>query len=162
MRHTISLLVKNRFGVLAHIAGMFGARAYNIESLSVGETEDPNISRMTIITSGDERVIEQVLKQLNKQIDVIKVQDLTGEEFVQRELLLIKVNADSSKRSEIVEISDLFRAKIIDVSNRYLIIEVTGDRSKVDAIIKLLTPFGIKELARTGAVGMIRSSKDNE
>ncbi len=160
MRHTISLLVRNHFGVLAHIAGMFGARGYNIESLSVGETEDPSVSRMTIITSGDDKIVEQVIKQLNKQIDVMKVQDLTGEQFVQRELLLIKVNADSTKRSEIIEISDLFRAKIIDVSNQYLIIEVTGDTNKVDAIIKLLVPFGIKELARTGAVGMLRSSKE--
>ncbi|MBI5416766.1 acetolactate synthase small subunit [Candidatus Poribacteria bacterium] len=160
MRHTISLLVRNRFGVLAHISGMFGARGYNIQSLSVGETEDPSISRMTILTSGDDRIIEQVLKQLNKQIDVIQAQDLTGEQFVQRELLLIKVNADSTRRSEIIEISDLFRAKIIDVSNQFLIIEATGDTEKVDAMIKLLTPFGIKELARTGAVGMLRSNKD--
>lgn len=160
MKHTISLHVRNRFGVLSHIACLFGARGFNIESLSVGETEDPSISRMTIVTNGDDRIIEQVTKQLNKQIDVIKVQDLTNEEFVQRELLLIKVNADSGRRSEIIEISDLFRAKIIDVSSKFLIIEVTGDHEKVDAIIKLLNPFGVKELARTGAVGMLRSSKE--
>ncbi|HID94874.1 MAG TPA: acetolactate synthase small subunit [Candidatus Latescibacteria bacterium] len=156
MKHTISVLVENRFGVLARISGLFSSRAFNIDSLSVGETEDPTVSRMTIVVGGDERVLEQVTKQLNRLIDVIKVSDLTGENFVERELLLIKVAATPSIRSEIMQIVDIFRAKIVDISPTTLTIEATGGEQKIDAIIGMLRPFGIKEIARTGKVAMPR------
>ena len=156
MRHTISVLVENEAGVLARISGMFSARGYNIESLSVGETEDPEISRMTTIVRGDDRVIEQVVKQLNKQICVIKINDLTSEEHVERELVLIKVNAASAQRSEIIEIVTLFRAKIVDVASKSLTVEATGDEGKIGALIDLLKRFGIREMARTGKVALTR------
>ncbi|MFH1288304.1 MAG: acetolactate synthase small subunit [bacterium] len=156
MRHTISLLVRNRPGVLSHIAGLFSARGYNIDSLTVGETDDSTVSRMTIVTIGDDRIIEQVTKQLNKLIDVIKVVDLTDQPFVERELILIKVQAEGGKRSQIIEITDIFRAKIVDVSPKTVTIEVTGDEGKIQAIIELLNPFGIKEIARTGKVAIAR------
>ncbi|MEW6088486.1 MAG: acetolactate synthase small subunit [bacterium] len=156
MRHTISLLVRNKPGVLSHIAGLFSARGYNIDSLTVGETDDKTVSRMTIVTIGDDKIIEQVTKQLNKLIDVIKVVDLTDQPFVDRELVLIKVQAEGDKRSQIIEITDIFRAKIVDVSVKTVTIEVTGDEGKIQAIIELLNPFGIKEIARTGKVAIAR------
>jgi len=159
MKHTISILVENKFGVLARVSGLFSSRGFNIESLSVGETTDPSVSRMTIVTRGDDQIIEQVIKQLRRLIDVIKVTDLTEENFVERELVLIKVNSDSNIRSEILEIVDIFRGKIIDVSPKSYVIEVTGDSEKIDAIIGLLKPLGIKEIARTGSVAMSRGVK---
>ncbi len=156
MRHTISLIVRNKQGVLTHIAGLFSARGYNIDSLTVGETDDKSVSRMTIVTIGDDRIIEQVTKQLNKLIDVIKVVDLTDQAFVVRELVLIKVQAEGAKKSEIIEITDIFRAKIVDVNPKTLTVEVTGDEGKIQAIIELLSPFGIKEIARTGKVAIAR------
>ncbi|MDD5773590.1 MAG: acetolactate synthase small subunit [bacterium] len=156
MRHTISLLVRNKPGVLSHIAGLFSARGYNIDSLTVGETDDNTVSRMTIVTIGDDRIVEQVSKQLNKLIDVIKVVDLTDQPFVDRELVLIKVQAEGEKRSQIIEITDIFRAKIVDVSPKTITVEITGDDSKIQAIIELLSPFGIKEIARTGKVAIAR------
>ena len=156
MKHTIAALVENRFGVLARIAGLFSARGFNIDSLTVGETEDPTTSRMTIVVEGDDRILEQVMKQLNKLVDVIRVSDISSQKFVDRELALIKVNAPRSRRSEIMEIAEVFRAKIVDISPKTLTIEVTGNSDKIEAIIGMLKPFGIKELARTGRVAMLR------
>jgi acetolactate synthase-1/3 small subunit len=157
LRHTISLLVENKFGVLARIAGLFSCRGYNIESLTVGETEDPTVSRMTIVVDAlDERVLEQIIKQLNKLIDVIKVSDLTEEERVERELALIKLNATSSTRSDIIQLVDIFRAKIVDVSQSTITVEITGDKEKVDGFLRIVRPYGIKEIARTGIVSVVR------
>lgn len=162
MKHVISLLVENRFGVLARVAGMFSGRGYNIESLTVAETTDPGVSRMTIITRGNDQIIEQITKQLNKLIDVIKVSDLTDTEFVGRELALIKVKVNESTRSEILSIIEIFRSKVVDVGQDSYIIEATGDANKIEAIIDLLKPFGIKEIARTGQVAMVRGLKKSE
>ncbi|MBI5183026.1 MAG: acetolactate synthase small subunit [Nitrospinae bacterium] len=159
MRHTISVLVENEFGVLARIAGLFSGRGFNIESLCVAESIDPSISRMTIVTRGDDRIIEQITKQLNKLVDVIKVVDLTEEKFVDREMVLIKVNAEPSVREEILRITDIFRGKIVDVSPKTYTVEVTGDEDKIVAIIELLKPLGIKEIARTGRIAMSRGTK---
>ena len=156
MRHTISVLVENKFGVLSRIAGLFSGRGFNIESLSVAESLDPNISRMTIVTRGDDRVIEQVTKQLNKLVDVIKVIDHTEEKFVDRELALIKINAESQLREEILRITEIFRGKVVDVSSKAYTVEVTGDEEKVEAFIEMLKPLGIKEIARTGKIAMSR------
>jgi acetolactate synthase-1/3 small subunit len=150
MKHTLAVLVENRYGVLSRVAGLFARRGYNIDSLAVGVTEDPTISRMTIVVRGDDLVLEQVTKQLNKLIDVIRVTDLGTEDTVERELVLIKVNADVKNRSEIMQIADIFRAKIIDVASKSMVIEVTGDENKIKAIEQLLKPFGIKEMVRTG------------
>jgi acetolactate synthase I/III small subunit len=159
MQRTISVMVENKFGVLARISTLFAARGFNIDSLAVGETEDPSVSRMTIVVSGKEAVLEQVEKQLNKLIDVIKVTSLTDEPHVERDLALIKVKADKSSRSEIFQIVDIFRAKIVDVGGDSLIIEVTGDESKITALEELLKPFGIKEMVRTGIIAMARGAK---
>jgi len=158
-RHTISLLVENRFGVLARIAGLFSARGYNIDSLSVGITDDPQVSRMTIVVRGDERILEQVQKQLNKLIDIIKVSDYKDTPHLERELLLVKVTADKSTRSELIQICDIFRAKIVDVAMDSIIIEVIGDREKNEALLRMVRPFGIKEICRTGIVAMARGKK---
>ena len=152
MKHTLAVLVENRYGVLSRVAGLFARRGYNIDSLAVGVTEDPTISRMTIVVRGDDLVLEQVTKQLNKLIDVIRVTDLGTEDTVERELVLIKVNADVKNRSEIMQIADIFRAKIIDVASKSMVIEVTGDENKIKAIEQLLKPFGIKEMVRTGKI----------
>lgn len=159
MRHTISVLVSNEFGVLSRISGLFSGRGFNIESLTVAETLDPKISRMTIVTSGDDNVLEQVNKQLNKLINVIKVHDFTGEECIERELALIKVSSTPDNRAEILSIVDIFRAKVVDVSPRSYTIEITGDQEKISAITELLRPFGIKETVRTGRIAMARSPK---
>ena len=146
-------------GVLARIAGLFSGRGFNIESLSVAETVDPTISRMTIITRGDEQVIEQVIKQLRKLVDVIKVVDLTGENFVNREMALIKVQAEADSRAEVQRIADIFRGKILDVSSTTYTVEVTGNEEKLEALINLLRPIGIIEVVRTGKVAISRGSK---
>jgi acetolactate synthase-1/3 small subunit len=159
MKHTLAVLVENRYGVLSRVAGLFARRGYNIDSLAVGVTEDPTISRMTIVVRGDDLVLEQVTKQLNKLIDVIRVTDLGTEDIVERELVLIKVNADVNNRSEIMQIADIFRAKIIDVASKSMIIEVTGDENKIKAIEQLLKPFGIKEMVRTGKIALRRGPK---
>ncbi len=159
MRHTISILVENEFGVLARVAGLFSGRGFNIESLSVAETLDPTVSRITLVTRGDDQVLEQVEKQLNKLIPVIKVADFTETEHVERELALIKVAADDRTRGEVVNIVDIFRAKIVDVSRRSYIIEVTGTEDKIAALIELLKPIGIKEIVRTGKVAMFRGAR---
>ncbi|MGZ8932174.1 MAG: acetolactate synthase small subunit [Halobacteriota archaeon] len=159
MRHTLSVLVQNKPGVLARTAGLFSRRGYNIESLTVGVTEHENISRMTIVVAGDDTVVEQVTKQLNKLIEVIKVSDLTKESYVDRELVLIKVTADSSNRGEIMQLVDVFRARIVDVAAKSLIIEVTGDAEKITALIDTLKQFGIKEIVRTGTLALGRGPK---
>jgi len=159
MRHTLSVLVENRPGVLTRVAGLFSRRGYNIDSLAVGKTENPIISRMTIVVDGDDRIIEQVTKQLHKLIDVIKITDITVEENVDRELILIKVSADANARAEIMQIVDIFRARIVDIGRKSLIIEATGDEGKINAIMNALKPFGIKELVRTGKIAMVRSQK---
>lgn len=159
MKHTLAVLVENQPGVLSHVAGLFARRGYNIESLAVGETEDSSVSRITLVVEGDERVIEQVSKQLNKQVEVIKVNDITNDEIVVRQLLLLKVAADPNTRQEIMQIVEIFRCRIVDIGKRSLIVEATGDEEKIHAIIKSLRPFGIQELVRTGNVAMVRGVK---
>lgn len=156
MRHTISVLVENHFGVLARVSGLFSGRGFNIESLTVAETLDPSMSHMTIVTRGNDKVIEQVTKQLNKLIDVIKVVDLTNEKIVDRELVLIKMNAQPQNRAEILRICEIFRGKIVDVSQDSYTIEVTGDEGKILAIMEMLKPLGIKDAIRTGKIAMLR------
>ncbi|WP_457590297.1 acetolactate synthase small subunit [Geoglobus sp.] len=161
MRHTIAALVENRPGVLARVAGLFRRRGFNIESLAVGVTEKEGISRMTIVVAGDDRTIEQVTKQLNKLIEVIKVSDVSTN-AVERELALIKVAATPQTRGEIIEIANIFRARIVDVSRDSFIVEITGDEDKVSAFIDLMRQYGIKEVARTGKIAMQRGSKSME
>ena len=158
-KHTIAVLVENKFGVLSRVAGLFSARGYNIESLSVGETLDPTVSRMTLVVRGDEFVIEQVTKQLHKLIDVIKVSDLTDDSHVERELLLIRVNAEPQHRAEVLRTADIFRAKVIDVTPASFTLEATGDEAKLEALIELLRPMGIQEIVRTGKVAIARGPK---
>jgi acetolactate synthase-1/3 small subunit len=159
MRHVITLLVENEFGVLTRIAGLFSGRGFNIESLCVAETLDPTVSTMTIVTRGDDQILEQVIKQLNKLISVIKVVDLIEKDFVEREMVLVKVSANPETREEILRVVDIFRGKVIDVGSKTYTIEVTGDEKKMNALLALLKPLGIKELVRTGRVAMIRGSK---
>lgn len=159
MRHILAVLVENNPGVLTRVAGLFSRRGYNIDSLSVGKTDNPHVSRMTIVVEGDDLVLEQVTKQLHKLIDVIKINDITSEQYVDRELVLVKVGADPTVRGEIIQIVDIFRARIVDIGHRSLIIECTGDEGKINAVIESLRPFGIKELVRTGKVAMLRGQK---
>jgi acetolactate synthase-1/3 small subunit len=156
MRHTINVLVENEFGVLARIAALFSGRGFNIESLSVAETLDPSMSAMTIVTRGDDQVLEQVTKQLNKLLCVIKVTDLAGKEYVAREMVLVKVAAKAERRTEVLNIADIFRGKVVDVGPKSITIEVTGDDEKLKAFLELLKPLGIKEVARTGQVALVR------
>jgi acetolactate synthase-1/3 small subunit len=156
MDHIISILVENKFGVLSRVAGLFSARGFNIESLSVAPSLDPTMSMMTIVTSGDDRIIEQIVKQLNKLIDVIKVVDLNEMEFVSRETALIKVHTRLEDRAEALRITDIFRANVIDSTPTTYTLEVTGDSKKIEAIINLLQPLGIKDLVRTGRVAIAR------
>ncbi len=159
MRHTLAVLVENNPGVLARVAGLFSRRGYNIDSLAVGRTDNPAISRMTIVVEGDDRVLEQVTKQLHKLIDVIKISDITADEYVDRELVLIKVSAEPEKRGEIMQIADVFRARIVDLGRRTMILECTGNEGKVKAFEESLRPYGIKELVRTGKIAMLRGSR---
>ncbi len=156
MRHTISVLVENKFGVLTRVAGLFSGRGYNIDTLNVGPTQDPGMSRMTIVTRGDDATLEQIVKQLNKLVNVVDVQDFRDGECVDRELVLLKVKVDSETRSEVMQITDIFRAKIVDVQPKSLTIEVTGNESKVEKFIELMTTFGVLELTRTGKVVLPR------
>ncbi|HIJ57183.1 MAG TPA: acetolactate synthase small subunit [Deltaproteobacteria bacterium] len=160
-KHVLSILVDNQPGVLSRIAGLFSGRGYNIESLCVAETMDPSVSRFTIVTKGNAPLIEQINKQLNKLINVIKVNELTGSAYVERELVLIKVKAKPESRAEILRIVDIFRGKVVDVGQDHYTIEVTGDEGKVAAILTLLKPIGIKEIARTGAIALYREPKKN-
>jgi acetolactate synthase-1/3 small subunit len=159
MQHTLSILVENKPGVLSRVAGLFSGRGFNIESLSVAETIDPTVSRMTIVTRGNDQIIEQIIKQLNKLINVIKVVDFINGDFVNREMALIKVTVTDANRSELLNIVDIFRGKVVDVSTDSYVVEVTGDENKINAIINLFKPMGIKEVARTGKVAMVRGNK---
>ena len=159
MQHIISVLVSNRFGVLSRISGLFSGRGFNIESLNVAETADPSISRMTIVTRGNDKKIEQITKQLNKLVDIIKVVDLTEESYIDRELILIKMNAEPSVREEILRIVEIFRAKVVDISPTTYTIEITGDEGKLRGILELLSPLGIKEIARSGKIALGRGMK---
>ena len=159
MRHTISVLVENEFGVLTRVAGLFSGRGFNIESLCVAETVDPTISAMTIVTRGSEAILEQVLKQLNKLINVIKVVDFQDVEHVSREMVLVKVNATERNREEILRTTEIFRGRVIDVSPRTYTVEITGTEEKIKAFLTLAKPLGIKELVRTGPIAMIRGEK---
>jgi acetolactate synthase-1/3 small subunit len=159
MKHTLAVLVENRAGVLSRVAGLFSRRGYNIDSLAVGVTEEPDVSRMTIVVHGDDSVLEQVKKQLNKLVEVIKVSDLASEDAVERELALFKVAADESSRAEIMQITDIFRARIVDVGPKSVTVEVTGNEEKILAIENLLQKFGIKEMVRTGKIAIARGSK---
>jgi acetolactate synthase-1/3 small subunit len=158
MRHTIALLVENKFGVLSRIAGLFSGRGYNIESLSVGETIDPQISAMTIVTRGDDQIIEQINKQLNKLIDVIKVVDMTEMDHVEREMVLIKVSPRQQDKAELLRLTEIFRGRVVDSSQKTYTVEITGDDKKIAAFIELLKPMGIKEFVRTGKIAIARES----
>ncbi len=156
MRHTISVLVENKFGVLTRVAGLFSGRGYNIDTLNVGPTHDSGLSRMTIVTTGDDATLDQIVKQLNKLPNVIKVQDFRNEEYVDRELVLVKVAVDSKSRAEVMQITDIFRAKIVDVQPKSLTIEITGNDSKVEKFLDLMNSFGVQEITRTGQVALPR------
>jgi len=156
MRHTISVRVENKFGVLTRVAGLFSGRGFNIDSLNVAPTHDPSVSRMTIVTRGDDKTVDQIVKQLEKLVDSIEVLDFREGEFVDRELVMIKVGVDSASRAEVMQITDIFRAKIIDVQPKSLTIEITGDESKVEKFIDLMKAFGLAELSRTGKVALPR------
>ncbi|HEY9247804.1 MAG TPA: acetolactate synthase small subunit [Rariglobus sp.] len=156
MRHTISVLVENKFGVLARVAGMFSGRGFNIDSLNVAPTHDASLSRITAVLKGDDSALDLCIKQLRKLVNVVDVVDFTEGQAVSRELVLLKVKADSKTRSEIMQISDIFRTKIVNVSHESVIIEMTGDDAKISAFLKLVEPFGILELARTGALAQMR------
>ncbi|HEX4644508.1 MAG TPA: acetolactate synthase small subunit [Verrucomicrobiae bacterium] len=156
MRHTISVLVENKFGVLTRVAGLFSGRGYNIDTLNVGPTEDPHTSRMTIVTRGDDATLEQIVKQLEKLVDVLDVLDFREGEFIDRELVLVKVSVDSKSRAEVMQITDIFRAKIVDVQPKSLTIEITGNESKVEKFLGLMKTFGVLDLSRTGKVALPR------
>jgi len=156
-KHTISVLVENRFGVLARVAGLFSGRGYNIESLCVAPTTDPTVSQMTIVTAGDDRIIEQVTKQLNKLIDVIKVTDMMGKDVIEREMMLVRVSAEREKRDEILRIATIFKARVVDVGPKAITLEVTGTDDKIDAVLRILKPLGVRELVRTGMLAMVRA-----
>ncbi len=158
MRHVISALVMNEPGVLAHVAGMFSARGFNIDSLVVGRTEDPNFSRMTIVVVADERTLDQVRKQLAKIVTVVKVRDFKDTPYVARDLMLIKISAPPATRSEIIELASLFRGHVVDVGQTSLLIEISGEEEKLDALVELLRPYGIREMARTGVIAMPRGA----
>jgi len=157
--HPISAIVVNESGVLARIAGLFARRGFNIDSLAVGETQEPGLSRMTIVVRGDDRVLEQVVKQLSRLVDCVKVSDLAQDPHVERDLALIKVSAAREHRSEIIELVDIFRAKIVDVGQRSLMVEIAGHSEKVDAMIDMLRPYGLQELARTGRIILARGRR---
>lgn len=158
MKHTISVLVRNQFGVLARVAGLFSGRGYNIDSLSVAETQDPTLSRMTIVSHGDEAILEQIMKQLNKLIDVVKVTDFHDHDkgCVMRELALIKVHTTPQTRAEIMQIVNIFRAKVVDISPKTMMVEATGPEAKLEALVEMLRPFGIKDMVQSGRVALAR------
>ncbi len=161
MRHTISILVDNEPGVLARIAGLFSARGFNIESLCVAENLDSTMSRITLVTSGDDWIIEQIIKRFNNMISVIKVQDLIEVASVEREMVLVRVEATQETRAETLRIADIFRAKVIDVGPKSYVLELTGDKDKITAFLELLKPMGIKEIVRTGVVAMARETQNH-
>lgn len=156
MRHTISVLVENKFGVLTRVAGLFSGRGYNVDTLNVAPTQDPATSRMTIVTRGDDATVEQIVKQLNKLVDVLEVRDFRDGEYIDRELVLVKVAVDSKSRAEVMQITDIFRAKIVDVQPASLTIEITGSETKLEKFLELMKSFGILDLTRTGKVALPR------
>lgn len=160
MKHIISALVENKPGVLAHVAGMFAARAFNIDSLVVGRTEDPDLSRMTIVVIGDDKVLEQVRKQLAKLVPVVKVQDFVGQPVIARDLMLISISAPPEKRPEILTLIEMFKGKIVDVGQKFVMVEISGPEAKIEAFIDMCRPYGIKNVARTGTIAMVRHSKE--
>ena len=159
MKHIISALVENKPGVLAHVAGMFAARAFNIDSLVVGRTEDPKLSRMTIVVVGDDKVLEQVRKQLAKVVPVVKVQDFAGQPLVARDLMLIAISAPPEKRPEVLSLIEMFRGKVVDIGQKFVMVEVSGPEAKIEAFIDVCKPYGIKGMARTGTIAMPRQAK---
>jgi acetolactate synthase-1/3 small subunit len=159
MRHTLSVLVENKFGVLSRVAGLFSGRGYNIESLCVAPTMDPTVSQMTIVTTGDDAVIEQVCKQLNKLIDVIKVWDVTGKNYIDREMVMVRVTARKDNRDEILRIVQIFEGKVVDVGDNTITLEANGDETKMETLLNMLKPHGVRELVRTGRVAMIRANQ---
>ena len=161
MRHTLSVLVENKFGVLNRVTALFSGRGFNIESLNVAETQDPGTSRMTLVTGGNEQIIEQIIKQLNKLVNVIKVFDLTGSDFIEREMVLVRVNAETSTRAEVLRILEIFRGRVVDVAPKSYTFEITGDEKKIQAVVELLAPFGIIEIVRTGKVAIARGRKES-
>ncbi len=162
MRHVLSALVQNVPGVLSHISGMLASRGYNIDSLAVGETEDPRLSRMTFVVVGDAAVLEQVRKQLEKIVTVVRVDDISARDYVERDLMLIKVSTRNGRRSEIRELVDIFRARIVDVANDMVMIEISGKERKIEAFIELMRPFGIIELVRSGRIALVRGNTPTE
>ena len=158
MRHVLSALVQNQPGVLAHVSGMLASRGFNIDSLAVGETEVPNLSRMTFVVHGDDAVLEQVRKQLDKIVNVVKVQDISSEDFVERDLMLIKVKAEAAKRLEIAHLVEMFRGRVVDISAENIMVEISGQEQKIEAFIDLMRPYGILELARTGRIALVRGT----
>jgi acetolactate synthase-1/3 small subunit len=158
MRHVLSALVQNQPGVLAHISGMLASRGFNIDSLAVGETEKQDLSRITFVVHGDDPTLEQVRKQLDKIITVVKVQDISSENFVERDLMLIKIVADAAKRNEIALLVEMFRGRVVDISTDTLMIEISGQEQKIEAFIQLMRPYGILELARTGRIALVRGT----
>ncbi|MFH1717245.1 MAG: acetolactate synthase small subunit [Planctomycetota bacterium] len=159
MKHIISALVENKPGVLAHVAGMFAARGFNIDSLVVGRTEDPQLSRMTIVVVGDDRVVEQVRKQLAKIVPVVKVQDFVGQPVVARDLMLIAISAPPEKRAEILSLIETFKGKVVDIGQKFVMVEISGPEAKIEAFIDICKPYGIKNVARTGTIAMPRYAK---
>ena len=160
MKHVISALVQNKPGVLAHVAGMFAARAFNIDSLVVGRTDDPDLSRMTIVVVGDNRVVEQVRKQLAKIISVVKVQDFVGQDIVARSLMLITITTPSEKRPEVLALIDMFDSKVVDIGQKFVMVEISGPDSKIEAFIDACKPYGIKSVARSGTIAMSRNKRN--
>jgi acetolactate synthase-1/3 small subunit len=158
MRHVLSALVQNQPGVLAHISGMLASRAFNIDSLAVGETENPNLSRMTFVVNGDDAELEQVRKQLDKIVTVVSVQDISSEDFVERDLMLLKVRAAPAIRHEIALLVEMFRGRVVDISRESILVEISGQENKIEAFIDLMRPYGIIELARTGRIAMVRGT----
>ena len=159
MKHTISVTVENEFGVLARVAGLFSGRGFNIDSLSVAETQDPTVSLITLVTRGDDQIIEQIIKQLHKLVNVLKVTDMQEGEYLDRELVLVKVNANDQTKGEILRLVDIFRGKVVDVSPKSYTVEITGNEGKVRAVMELLAPLGIREVVRTGKVAMPRGTR---
>src|SRR5262249_2770735 len=162
MRHVLSALVHNQPGVLAHVSGMLASRGFNIDSLAVGETEDTNLSRMTFVVTGDDTELEQVRKQLDKIVTVVKVHDISSENFVERDLMLIKVQAGAAQRTEISLLVEMFRGRVVDVSSRDMMIEISGTEEKIEAFIEMMRPYGIRELARTGRIALVRGNPNSK
>ena len=159
IRHVISALVQNQPGVLAHVSGMFASRGFNIDSLAVGETEDPHLSRITVVVMGDDRLLEQVRKQLEKIVTVVKVLDISREDFVERDLMLIKIDTPPDRRAEIKALVEIYRGRVVDVGPEQLMIEISGQEKKIEAFIDAVRPYGIREVARTGRIALVRGSR---